>query len=74
MFVVAYMDNLVIYSKQEEDHKEYIYLVLKALIEAGLYYKLSKYIFSAKEAELLGYVVLDKGISMLNSRLRIILD
>ena len=66
MFVVAYMDDLVIYSKREEDHEEHIRLVLKALMEAGLYCKLSKCTFSAREIELLGYIVSDKGILISN--------
>ena len=74
MFMIVYIDDLVVYLKQEEDYKEHICLVLKALIDVGLYCKLSKCIFSTKEVELLGYIILDKGISMSNSRLRTILD
>jgi transposase InsO family protein len=74
VFVVAYLDDLVIYSKREEDHEEHVRLVLKALMDAGLYCKLSKCTFSAREIELLGYVVSDKGVSMSKSRLNPILD
>jgi hypothetical protein len=74
VFVIAYLDDLVVYSKREEDHEEHVRLVLKALMDAGLYCKLSKCTFSAREIELLGYVVSDKGVSMSTSRLNTILE
>jgi hypothetical protein len=64
--------ELVVYSKREEDHEGHVHLVLRALMNAGLYSKLSKCTFSAREIELLGYIVSDKGISI-KSRLNTIL-
>ena len=65
---------MVVYSKREEDHEGHVRLVLKFLINAGLYRKLSKCTFGAREIELLGYVVSDKGVSMSKSRPNMILD
>ena len=65
--VIAYTDNLIIYSKREEDHEGHVRLVLKFLMNVGFYCKLSKWTFGARELELLGYVVSDKGVSMSKS-------
>ena len=48
---------MVIYLTCEEDHKEHIWKVLEALIEASLYCKLSKYIFSICKIDFLRYIV-----------------
>ena len=48
---------MVIYLAYEEDYKEHIWKILKALIEANLYYKLSKYIFGIYKIDFLRYIV-----------------
>ena len=41
-FVVVYLDDILIYSKSEEEHAEHLRLVLKKLREHRLYAKFSK--------------------------------
>jgi hypothetical protein len=41
-FVVVYIDNILIYSKTEEEHAEHLRLVLTKLREHRLYAKFSK--------------------------------
>ena len=36
-FVVCYLDDILIFSKNEEDHEKHVRLVLKRLRNAGLY-------------------------------------
>jgi hypothetical protein len=48
---------MVIYSAHEEEHEGHIWKVLEALIEARLYYKLSKCAFSVCKIDFLGYIV-----------------
>ena len=74
VFVVVYLDDIVVYSSREEDHEGHVRAVLKALAEAGLYVKLSKCHFSAREIDFLGYQVSTEGISMESSRVETILS
>ena len=41
-FVVVYLDDILIYSKNKEDHAEHLRLVLEKLREHRLYAKFSK--------------------------------
>ena len=39
-FVVCYLDNILIFSKNEKDHENYVWLVLEKLHTVGFYAKL----------------------------------
>ena len=41
-FVVVFIDDILVYSKNEEEHKEHLLLVLEKLREHQLYAKFSK--------------------------------
>ena len=41
-FVVVFMDDILIYSKPEEDHERYLRVILQTLREHQLYAKFSK--------------------------------
>ena len=57
IFVVAYLDDILIFSKNEEEHKEYMHKVLKALEEAKMLVELDKSYFYTKEVDFLGYII-----------------
>jgi len=63
-FVVCYLDNILVFSKNEEEHINHVRLVLKKLRTAGLYAKLEKYIFHQPQVKFLGYIISGKGLSM----------
>ena len=48
-FVVVFIDDILVYSKNEEEHKEHLRLVLEKLREHPLYAKFSKCEFWLKE-------------------------
>jgi hypothetical protein len=55
--VVVFIDDILIFSKNEEDHDEHLRLVLQKLRENQLYAKLSKYKFWLKEVTFLSHII-----------------
>jgi hypothetical protein len=63
-FIVVFIDDILIYSKTEEEHEEHLRLVLQKLREDQLYAKLSKCDFWLKEVSFLGHVISNGGVAM----------
>ena len=63
-FVVVFIDNILVYSKNEEEHKEDLHLVLGKLREHQLYTKFSKCEFWLKEVGFLRHVIFGEGIAV----------
>jgi hypothetical protein len=63
-FVVVFIDDILIYSKTEEEHEEHLRCVLQKLREHQLYAKFSKCDFWLKEVSFLGHIITDGGISV----------
>ena len=73
-FVVVFLDDILIYSKTEEEHAEHLRLVLETLQEHRLYAKLSKCEFWLREVAFLGHIVSAGGISVDPEKIQAILD
>ncbi|OCK89248.1 uncharacterized protein K441DRAFT_584825, partial [Cenococcum geophilum 1.58] len=58
-FYTAYLDNIIIYSKNELEYKEYVY---KCLRDVGLYINLKKYEFLVIEVKYLKLIITTKGV------------
>jgi len=63
-FVVVYLDDILIFSKNQEDHDKHVQLVLATLREHGLYAKLEKCEFDKSSMAFIGYVISPNGIFM----------
>ena len=63
-FVMVFIDDRLVYSKNEEEHKEHLRLVLEKLREHQLYAKFSKCEFWLKEVGFLGHVISREGIAV----------
>jgi hypothetical protein len=63
-FVVVFIDDILVYSRSEEEHEEHLRLALQKLWEHKLYAKLSKCEFWMKQVAFLGHVISKGGISV----------
>jgi hypothetical protein len=61
-FVQVFLDDILIYSKNEREHEEHLRVVLSYLRENKLYGKLSKCSFFQKEIHYLGHIISDEGM------------
>ena len=63
-FVIVFIDDILVYSKNEEEHDEHLAKILRFLRENHLYAKINKCGFFHTEVQFLGHVVSKEGISM----------
>src|SRR3954463_10260730 len=73
-FIVVYLDDILIYSNNEEEHAEHLRLVLMKLQEHRLYAKFSKCVFWLPEVTYLGHMISAKGIAVNPERVQAVLD
>jgi hypothetical protein len=63
-FVLAFIDDMLIYSKNREEHEEHLRLVLQVLREHQLYAKFNKCDFFQKQIHYLGHVLSENGVAL----------
>ena len=61
-FVVVFIDDILVYSKDAQEHEHHLMIVLQTLRENQLFVELSKCDFWLKEVSFLGHIVYAKGI------------
>ena len=72
--VVAYLDDILIYSENEEEHVRHVKEVLECLKKAGLLLKPEKCEFHKKKVEFLGYTISTEGVQMSADKIESILQ
>jgi hypothetical protein len=73
-FVVVFIDDILIYSKNEEGHAQHLRVILTRLREHQLYAKFSKCVFWLEEIQFLGHVLSARGIAVDPSKVKDILE
>ena len=68
-FAMGYLDDIIIFSKTEEEHLEHLETIFNPLREAGLKLKLQKCSFFKKHIQYLGHLISDEGIQPLPEKL-----
>jgi len=71
-FVVVYFDDILIYSRSEQEHYQHLSEIIQALEREKLYGNLKKCTFSVKQVIFLGYVVSEDGIKVENNKIEAI--
>ena len=66
---VAYLDDIIIFSKSEEEHLEHLRIIFQRLKEAGLKLKRSKCDFMKTQIQYLGHLISSSGIQPLPEKL-----
>jgi hypothetical protein len=69
-FIVVFIDDILIYSKNEEEHIEHLHMILQKLREHQLYTKLSNCEFWLKQVFFSGHIILEGGISVDPSKIQ----
>jgi hypothetical protein len=73
-FVVVFIDDILIYSKSEEEHAQHLWVILQWLRDHQLYAKFSKCAFCLKEVPFLRHVIFAEGIAVDPSKVQEVLD
>ncbi|MBW0585666.1 hypothetical protein O181_125381 [Austropuccinia psidii MF-1] len=74
IFVVVYLDDIMVFSSSQEEHVKHVASVLQRHRDNNLFSKASKCVFHASSVEYLGYVVSSEGLKMDSSKVQQILN
>jgi Reverse transcriptase (RNA-dependent DNA polymerase) len=73
-FCTAYLDDILIYSKNKLEYNEHVYKVLEWLRKAGLQANIKKSEFSVYKTKYLGFIIGTKGIRVDLEKIKVIKD
>ena len=73
-FVLFIIDDILVYSKNREDHEEHHHVVLQVLKEQYLYAKFSKCDFYKPQIQYLGHIISKTGITVEPKNIKTIKD
>jgi hypothetical protein len=73
-FIVVFIDDILIYSKSEEEHAQHLQVILQRLRDHQLYAKFSKCAFWLREVPFLRHIISSEGIAIDPSKVQEVLD
>ena len=74
VFVMIFIDDILVYSKTREDHMKHLRIVLQKLRDHKLYAKFSKCEFWLTKVSFLGHILSHNGISMDLSKIKDVVE
>src|SRR5437773_2453718 len=72
-FVIAYLDNILIYFENKKNHEKHIKKILKRLQEKNLYLKSEKYKFHKQQVKYLKHIVTTEKLKMNSEKIKTLL-
>ena len=72
LFVLVFLDDILVYSANMEEHAEHLRKILSVLRKHRLYAKLSKCNFVKKSVEFLGQQISGDGMTPTEAKLKVI--
>ena len=73
-FIVVFLEDILVYSKDQESHDTHLRVVLETLRKEQLYAKLSKCEFWMNEASFLGHIVSKEGIRVDPKKIEVVVE
>jgi hypothetical protein len=73
-FVVVFIDNILVYSKTEEEQDEHLRIALQTLRKHKLNTKFNECDFCQKETRYLGHVISSEGIAIEPEKIKTIME
>ena len=73
-FVMVFIDDILVHSKDRENHDTHLLVVLETLRNERLYAKLSKCEFWLREVSFLGHIVSEEGIQVDLKKVEVIIE
>ena len=73
-FIIAYLNNILIYSENEENHKKHIKKILRKFQEKIFYFKSKKCKFHKQWIEYLEHIVMTGKLKMNSEKIKIIIE
>jgi hypothetical protein len=73
-FVVVFIDDILVYSKSEDEHTKHLHTVLQRLWDHHLYAKFSKCDFWLREIKFLGHTISQDGIIVDPEKVQEVMD
>src|SRR5437773_12258580 len=72
-FVITYLNNILIYFKNETDHEKHVKEILKRLQEKNFYLKSEKCKFHKQQVEYLKHIITTKKLEMNSEKIKAVI-
>ena len=73
-FIIAYLNNIIIYSNNKEEHFKYIKQVLQRLVDKKMLVAIKKYKFHTTKTEFYGFIIKLKKLSIDPKKIKAIIN